>query len=179
MITYHDVEQGSKRWFKLREMLWTGSTAIRLLQGKMFRPSEEWGGNIYTRRGQVLEAIAIREYERLVGRKVKRPGFVTNSVYPTGGYSPDAIDGRILIENKSLNGVKHEDLVAGKIPLIYLCQVFFGMIITGCRKAKLLAFNPEFPDQLVVIDIKYEVIIGNNIRHKLRLDAKNRKPLFS
>lgn len=177
MIIYHDTGgQGTPKWFALRKDLWTGSTAIRLLQGKMFLPgSDEWGGNIYTRRGQVLEAIAIREYERKVGRKVKRPDFVTNTVYSTGGYSPDAIDGRTLIENKSLNGVKHEDLIAGKIPLIYLCQVFFGMIITGCRKAKLLAFNPEYPDQLVIIDIKYEVKIGNNIRSKLRADAKKNR----
>jgi predicted phage-related endonuclease len=177
MIIYHDVEQGSPEWEELRAPLWTGTTAIRLLQGKMFLPRANFGGNIWTRRGQVLESIAIREYERKVGRKVQRPGFVTNTVYPTGGYSPDAIDGRILIENKSLNGVKHEDLIAGKIPLTYLCQVFFGMIITGCRKAKLLAFNPEYPDQLVIIDIKYEVVIGNNIRRKLRLDMKNRRSI--
>lgn len=175
MIIYHDVEQGSPEWLELRRPLWTGSSAIRLLQGKMMLPESDFGGNIYTRRGQVLEAIAIKEYERKVGRKVKRPGFVTNTVYSTGGYSPDAIDGRTLIENKSLNGVKHEDLVAGKIPLTYLCQVYFGMIITGCRKAKLLAFNPEYPDQLVIIDIKYEVKIGNNIRSKLRADAKKNR----
>lgn len=174
MIIYHDVKQGSSEWLKLRAPLWTGSSAIRVLQGKMMLPESDFGGNIYTQRGQILENIAIKEYERKVGRKVKRPSFVTNTVYPTGGYSPDAIDGRTLIENKSLNGVKHEDLVAGKIPLIYLCQVYFGMIITGCRKAKLLAFNPEYPDQLVIIDIKYEVAIGNNIRKKLREDSKRR-----
>lgn len=178
MIVHHDTGgQGTPEWFKLREKLWTGSTAMRLLQGKRFRFTEDWGSNIYTRRGKLLETIAIREYERKVGRKVKQPDFVTNTVYPSGGYSPDAIDGRTLIENKSLNGVRHEDLVAGKIPLIYLCQVFFGMIITGCRKAKLLAFNPEYPDQLIIIDIKYEIKIGNNIRRKLRLDMKNRQRL--
>lgn len=174
MIIVHDVEQGSPEWFAKREGLWTGSTSIRLLQGKMYVPSGEWGGNIYTRRGQMLEMIAIREYERQVGHKVQRPGFVTNTLYPTGGYSPDAIDGNILIENKSLNGVKHEDLVAGKIPLQYLCQVYFGMVITGCKHAKLLAFNPEYPDQLVIIDIKYNSKIGGNIRRKLKEDAVKR-----
>lgn len=176
MIVWHDVKQGTQEWLDLRKDLWTGSKAMRLLQGKRYREEGDFGGNIYTRRGKILEEVAIREYERQVKRKVARPGFVTNTVYPTAGYSPDAIDGRILIENKSLNGVKHEDLVAGKIPLIYLCQVFFGMIITGCRRARLLAFNPEYPDQLVIIDIKYEVKIGNNIRSKLKADIKNRRP---
>lgn len=178
MIVWHDTGgQGTPKWHKIREWLWTGTTAIRLMQSKMFLPGRDFEGNIWTKRGKILEIIAIREYERIVGHKVKQPDFVTNTVYPTGGFSPDAIDGRILIENKSLNGVKHEDLVAGKIPLTYLCQVYFGMIITGCRRARLLAFNPEYPDQLVIIEIAYEKIIGNNIRRKLRLDAKQRTPL--
>ncbi len=178
MIITHDVEQGSPEWFAMREGLWTGSSAIRLLQGKILQPIGAWLGNIWTKRGQLLEMVAVREYEREVGHKILRPGFVTNSLYPNAGYSPDGIDpdveGDILIENKSLNGVRHEDLVAGKIPLEYLCQVYFGMVITGCKRARLLAFNPEYPDQLVIIEIKYNSKIGGNIRRKLKEDAIKR-----
>lgn len=175
MIVHHDVIQGSPAWKLLRKELWTGSIAVRLLQGKGLPHDYDFDGNKYTKRGQLLESIAIAEYERRVGRKVARPGFVTNTVYPNAGYSPDAIDRKILIEIKALNGERHDKLAAGEIPLIYAVQVYFGMIITGLRKARLLAFNPECEQQLTVIDITYDKLIGNNIRRKLRLDMKNRQ----
>lgn len=177
MIIYHDVEQGTPEWHALRAPLWTGSKALRLLQGKSLPEDREWRGNDATRRGQMLEYSAIREYERKYRRKVDRPGFVTNTVYTNAGYSPDGIDGGWLLECKAFNGVRHEDLVAEKIPLIVLVQIYFGMIITGKRKARLLAFNPEFEEQLTVIEITYDKRIGNNIRQKLRLDMKNRQLL--
>lgn len=175
MIIWHDVEQGSKAWKLLRAPLWTGTTAIRLLQDKMFKPPSD--SDFVQRRGHALEYAAIREYERKYRCKVKRPGFVTNTVYTNGGYSPDGIDGPWLLEAKAFEGVRHEDLVAEKIPLTVLVQILFGMIITGKRKARLLAFNPENEEQLIVIEITYEKMIGNNIRRKLRLDMKNRKPI--
>lgn len=175
MIVYHDVEQGSPAWKLLRAPLWTGTTVIRLLQGKMFRPPAD--SDFVHRRGHALEAVAIREYERKYRTKVQRPGFVTNTVYTNAGYSPDGIDHAWLLECKAFEGVRHEDLVAEKIPLTVLVQILFGMIITGKRKARLLAFNPENEQQLVVIEIKYERRIGDNIRHKLRLDMKNRQLL--
>lgn len=177
MIIYHDVEQGSEAWKKLREPLWTGSKAIRLLQGKPFQAESDWGGNDATRRGHALEVAAIREYQRLVGHKVQRPGFITNTVYPNAGYSPDGICCAHLLECKALNGKRHEDLAAGNIPLEYLVQIYFGMVITGKRKAHLLAFNPEYENQLTVIDITYDKLIGNNIRAKLRADMKNRRSI--
>lgn len=175
MIIYHDVEQGSDKWKKLRAPLWTGSKALRLLQGKPFIEDREWDGNDYTRRGHALEVAAIREYERTSKYYVARPGFITNTVYPNAGYSPDGIDYKTLLEVKALNGIRHEELIAGKIPLQYLVQIYFGMIITGLRKAKLIAFNPEYEQQLTVIDIPYDVAIGSNIRRKLKADIKNRQ----
>ncbi len=174
MIIFHDVIQGTPEWKLLRAPLWTGTTAIRLLQGKSLQEESDFKGNWATRRGQVLEPIAIAEYERQVKRKVQRPGFVTNTVYSNAGYSPDAIDGGCLLEVKAFNGQRHEDLVAGKIPLEVMVQILFGMIVTGCRRAKLLAFNPEYSQQLTVINVTYDKAIGNNIRSKLKLDMKNR-----
>lgn len=175
MITWHAVEQRSAAWKLLRKGLWTGSIAIRLLQGKPLPHEYDWDGNDATRRGQMLEFAAVREYERRYHRFVARPGFVTNSVYPNAGYSPDAIDGRILLEIKAFNGERHDELVAGKIPLAVRVQILFGMIITGLRRARLLAINPEREEQLTVIDIPYDKLIGNNIRKKLRLDMKKRQ----
>lgn len=179
MITYHKVKQGTPEWLKLREDLWTGSKAIRLLQGKSMPRDDNWGGNAATKRGSLLEAIAIQEYERETKHFVSRPGFVTNSVYPNAGYSPDGIDKRTLLEVKCFNGERHKALVRGDIPLEVLVQIYFGMIITGLRKAKLLAFNPEEKQQLVIIDIKYDKAIGSNIRKKLRVDMKKRNLTFT
>ena len=178
MIIIHDVEQGSPEWKALRKPLWTGSRAIRLLQGKPFTPESDFEGNQYTRRGQALESVAIAEYERLCRQKVRRIGFITNTVYPNAGYSPDGMIGRTLLEVKCLNGERHEKLAAGDIPLEYLVQIYFGMIVSGLRKAKLLAFNPEYSQQLTVLDVQYDKAIGNNIRKKLRLDMKNRRPMI-
>lgn len=177
MIVFHDVEQRSPEWFKLREDKWTGSVAIKLLQGKPLPQEAYFKGNIYTKRGQALEAIALREYQRVTGRRVTKVGFVTNTVYPNAGYSPDGIDRRILLEVKCLNGENHEFLAAGDVPLEFLVQIYFGMIVTGLRKAKLLAFNPEYRQQLTILDIKYDKAIGDNIRRKLKADIKNRKPI--
>lgn len=175
MIIWHDVVQGTPKWKLLRKGLWTGTTAIRLLQGKPLLEESDFSGNRATKRGHALESVAIAEYERRVGHKVQRPGFVTNTVYPNAGYSPDAIDRRVLIEVKAFNGQRHEDLAAGKIPLAVSVQILFGMIITGLRRARLLAFNPEYSEQLTIIEIDYYKVIGDNIRKKLKLDIKNRR----
>jgi len=190
MITWYDVVQGSPEWLALRKGLWTGSIAVRLLQGKPLPQEYEWDGNDSTRRGHALEVAAIREYEREYRVRVERPGFVTNSVYWNAGYSPDGIDRSWLLECKALTEMRHnglisdkmsletlEGIISSKIPLQYKVQIFFGMIITGKRKSRLLAFNPEIVDQkqLIVVEIGYDKIIGNNIRSKLRLDMKKRR----
>lgn len=174
MILTYDVEQGSEEWRLLRKGLWTGSVAVSLLQDKPMPRDYDWNGNDATRRGHALEIAAIREYERLYRTKVKRPGFIKNTTYPNAGYSPDGIDGGWLLEVKAFQGRRHDDLVADKIPLTVMVQIYFGMIITDKRKARLLAINPEHEQQLVVIEIPYDKAIGNNIRKKLRLDMKKR-----
>ena len=42
MIIYHQVTQRSDEWFELRKGLWTGSIAIKLLQGKPMPPYRDW-----------------------------------------------------------------------------------------------------------------------------------------
>lgn len=191
MIVFHDTGgQGTAAWHKIREGLWTGYTSIRLMTGKVLMLASEWEGNDATRRGHALEVAAIREYEREYNTKVLRPDFVTNTVYPNAGFSPDGLDKAWLLECKALAELRHkglisdkmslktlEGIVASKIPIQYKVQIFFGMIITGKRKARLLAFNPEIPDQkqLLVVEIGYDKLIGNRIRYLLRLDIKDRQ----
>jgi len=193
MIVWHDTGgQGTPKWHKIREGLWTGYTAIRLLTGKLLLPASEWDGNDATRRGHALEVAAMREYERKFHVKVQHPDFVTNTVYKNAGFSPDGIDRSWLLECKALAEMRHkglisdkmslkelEGIIASKIPIAIKAQIFFGMIITGKRKARLLAFNPDIVDeeQLIVVEIGYDRLIGDNIRRKLRLDMKNRQLL--
>lgn len=178
-ITYIDVKQGSPEWHKLRADLWTGSRAIKLLQGKPLPNDSNTFTTPAMRRGTTLEPVAIMEYERKVGHRVRRPGFAINSAYPNAGYSPDGIDGTWLLEVKCANGENHERLVRGDIPIEYQAQMLFGMIITGLRKAKLLAFNPEYSEQLSIIEFDYSKLMGNNLRMKLRADIKRRRLLSS
>lgn len=167
MIVIHDVKQGSPEWHKLHDKLWTGSRALPMLQGKSL---PEWGsfsGNRYTKRGQILEDIAIAEFERETGITVLRAGFITNSKYPNAGYSPDGITGDTLLEVKCLNGPRHEKLVEGDIPIEYMAQIYFGMVICELKFAKLIAFNPEYAKQLTIIDIDMNKRILKNIKDKL------------
>jgi len=168
MIVIHDVEQGDEAWHKLHDGLWTGSTATNLLQN---RPLPEWNtfaGNKWTKRGKLLEHVAIREYTVASGGiDIMTLGFVTNTDYPNAGYSPDGIHGDTLIEVKCLNGEAHEALVRGEIPLKFQVQIYFGLVICELKNAKLLAFNPEYEQQLTIIDIPYDEKIIENIRQKL------------
>ena len=176
MITFHDIPQGSEAWHLAHKDKWSGSTATRLLQGKSL---PEWGafaGNKYTQRGKLLESIAIREFEREMGAPggVLTDGYVTNSKYPNAMFSPDGIYGDTILEVKSLNGEKHEKLASGDIPLEYIVQVYFGMVICELKIGKLLAFNPEYEQQLTILDIPYNKTIVANIQSKLEYDKMKR-----
>lgn len=168
MITIHDIEQGSEKWHKLHEGRWTGSTAVKLLQGK---PLPEWKvtlDNRWTSRGKLLEPIAIREYRLHMGITTprKRIGFVTNSKYPNAGFSPDDIIDKTLLEVKCLNGERHEAL-AKEIPLEYLAQIHFGLLICELPQAHLLGYNPDSPNELIIREVKRDETIIKNFKHKL------------
>lgn len=175
MITVYNVPQGSSAWHKLRKDKWTGSRAIKLLQGKPLPDDSGTYQNAAMRRGSVLEPLAIMEYERETEVDVLKVGFVTNAKYPTAGYSPDGVVGDMLLEVKCCNGKRHENLVNGDIPLEYLAQIHFGMVICELERAQLIAFNPEYTKQLTIIDIERNPSIEDNIKARLEFDMKNRR----
>jgi hypothetical protein len=171
-VKIYSCIQGSPEWHELRKNRWTGSKAIKLLLGKpMPNDSSDYQSDAMMR-GSLLEHVAIQEYTVKTKKDVLRAGFVTNSKYPNAGYSPDGIVGKTLLEVKCLNGKRHEDLIAGKIPLEYLAQIYFGMVICELKKAQLLAFNPEYEQQLTIIDVPEDKGIMNNIRQKLEEDMR-------
>lgn len=174
-IKYYWIGQRSDLWYAIRIGKWTGSTIIELLKGKTTVPEASDYDNLYMKRGRMLENLAIEAYRiNEVGvNKIKSPGFVTNSKYPNAGCSPDSLDGNILLEVKCLNGEHHEDLVRGIIPPQYMAQIQFGLMITGHKYAKLIAYNPDSENSLAVIPVKRDTRIQNNIKKKLLMVAKN------
>lgn len=161
IITYYDdVEQGTPEWHALRDGMYTGSNAHKLL-GVFGATSyaqalaEESGGSFYTERGHVLETQAIELYGRRHGLKVHTTGLVKNSLFTQCIYSPDGLDdiGAFVLEIKAFNKKNHLELMRAKdqyeLPLKITAQVHYGMLITGRRKAKLMPFNPYFAKKKV------------------------------
>jgi hypothetical protein len=93
------------------------------------------------------------------------------------GYSPDGLDGNILLECKAFNVEKHLKIIkaakrAGMlgIPIEISAQIFFGLTITELPKARLLLYNPDVEDlaqKLWIIDISTDRKIISNFKRKL------------
>jgi hypothetical protein len=181
MIQVHDVEQGTEEWQELRRLYpYTGSGAAKLLRFGAIEYSKAitsgFNGNFYTKRGHILEDEAIELYDAIYGRQTARPGFVTNSDYPSCGYSPDGVDGSIfepgaiLLEVKCFNQKRQLAIAQGEIPVEIMAQIQFGLFITGIREARLILYNPELPDKqaFTMIVIKVNRNIHSNFKRILK-----------
>ena len=174
IVTLHNVTQGSQAWLDLREGLYTGSNAHKLLKyGNIdYALSQINGfkGNFWTNRGHILENEAIELYEQIKSTSISRVGFVTNSIYPDCGYSPDGFARDILIEVKCFSKDKHMTIVRGDIPMEIHAQVQYGMMICNQTMCHLIAYNPdlEVSDAFKVIEIKANRKIHANFRRILR-----------
>ncbi len=185
MITIHNLEQGSPEWLELRKDLYTGSGADKLLSFSghvkivdgvvsAYALSEitGFGGNFHTRRGHILEDEAIELYQQIKKCEVMtspEAGFVTNSKFPTCGYSPDGLRIDRTIECKAFNPEKHMKMFNGEIPLKVLAQCHFGMLICGKRICDLIIYNPdlEAAQAFKVITIRWNPAIAKNFKRKL------------
>lgn len=185
MITVHDVEQGTPEWLELRENLYTGSNADKLLSyststkivngvvsSYSIAEITGFGGNFYTKRGHILEDEAIELYAQITGHKVSRPGFVTNTKYPGCGFSPDGHDDDLLVplEVKAFEEVKHMKMFKGEIPMKVLAQNHFGQLIWEKRGSRLVIYNPDLEAKfaLKIIDVRYSPAIQRNLKNKLK-----------
>lgn len=186
MIHVYDCAQGSEEWHRLRSGKYTGTSAHKLLRYGAIEyaltEQSSFGGNFYTKRGHILEDEAINLYERLTGRHVDRPGFVTNDRFPDAGYSPDGLADLPLIECKAFNKKKHLSIYYGEPPFEVLAQIHFGLTICERKLAHLLIYNPDFakkndPDYnpklaLKIIEIKYNRNIANNFKRILGKETR-------
>jgi hypothetical protein len=174
MITLHDCIQGSEKWASLRENLYTGSNADKLLKfGKIdyaLSHLNSFRGNRWTERGHLLEPEAIELYEKITGIDVLTTGLVTNDKYPDAAYSPDGLLPDTLIEVKCFDEPNHMELINAKpdeLPLKILAQIYFGMVVCELNKGKLIAYNPkmkEVKDRLKIIEIKPKRAITSNFK---------------
>ena len=171
MIRYYKFEQRTPIWHTYRKGRWTGSTAIDLLRGKSVPPqSDSTYDNKYMLRGRVLEPLAVEAYEHKYKLDIAHYGFITNTEYPHAGYSPDGVDTEeTLIEVKCLGLEKHDNIISGKIPVPveYMAQIQFGMLISELKKAKLVLYNPDSATVLHVMDILPDPMTQSNLKAKL------------
>lgn len=201
MIKLWDIEQGSDEWLELKAPLYTGTCAEKLLgysgsvkiidgvvSAYALNEITGFGGNFYTKRGHLLEDEAIELYQQITGEVGirleggRRVGFVTNTEFPSSGYSPDDIYPDRTIECKAFEPVKHMKMYRGDIPLKVLAQCYFGMLICGVRLCHLLIYNPDMYDEnkpfdektnnpthcFKIIEIKWRRNIDNNFKRILR-----------
>ena len=179
MIRYYNFPQRSPQWYTYRLDRWTGSTAINLLKGAKTPPEGNPGyDNKYMQRGRILEPLAIEAYEHKTGNTVRHYGFITNSKYKHAGYSPDGIEPDTVDEVKCVNIEKHMAIGTGEmdIPMEWIAQTHFGIVITELHKINLILYNPDAETPLFIIDIELRALIIENIVRRLYETEPKRKP---
>lgn len=175
-VTYHDVEQGSDEWLKLRENKFTGSNAAKLLTSfgagsHAMAGLDNFAGNFHTKRGHLLENEAIELYEQIRNVQVHHTGFVTNSKYENCLYSPDGFLPDRSIEVKCFSPKKHLETIKYQ-SLEILAQVHFGQLIMEKALTDLILYcpKPEIPveQMLVIIPIKRNKDIQDNFKRIIK-----------
>ncbi len=174
MIKIHEVEQNTPEWFELRKQYPLTASCAQAIgnNGKGLetlcweKMSEKYSSgevegfsNKHTDRGNDLEPDARELYELETGNTVTKVGFVTDEeISPIGGASPDSLvneDG--LLEVKCFADTKHFKMIAdfkklGKFEIEsqYLWQMNQQMLFTGRKWVDFLAYNPNFPQSLLI-----------------------------
>jgi putative phage-type endonuclease len=162
MITYHDLEQGTEEWLKLRmEYITATKFGVVLSKGagrktymlekiaemltghrkeNYTNPAMEWGTQ--------TEPQARAHYEFMRDVDVAQAGFVTNDKYPGAGISPDGMVGYDgLIEIKCPNTTTHLDyIIRQSMPAKYKPQVQGQLWITERQWCDFVSFDPRVMD---------------------------------
>lgn len=178
MIRYYHFDQRSPKWHAMREDKWSGSVAIKLLQGAKTPPKSDPNfDNKYMQRGRILEPLAAEAYEHKTGHKMAHFGLVTNSKYKHACYSPDGIEPDTIDEIKCVNVEKHMAIGTGAmaIPVEWIAQTHFGIVITELHKIRLILYNPdaEIPLFILPIVVRQETL-ENIIARLIALAPKGR-----
>ena len=160
MITFHDVEQGTEAWLKLREGMITASKfsdvmgkgvgrnnyMMSLVTERLTGLPTAYYTNSAMEWGTETEPQARAHYELMHDVDVMQTGFVTNDKYPGVGISPDGMIGdEGLIEIKCPNSSTHFDyILKGKLHAKYKAQVQGQLWITERMWCDFVSFDPRF-----------------------------------
>ena len=181
MIKYYDkVEQTSDEWHSLRlEYPLTGSTSYDFLMARdpatYVLKESNFTGNRWTQRGHDLEGVARALISRVTGLVVHETGFVTNSLYPRSGCSPDGYTDDHLVEIKCFSKDRHlanAETVDAKI----MSQVQWNMMIMEKPLGLLVFFCPdttlEPEDRLIIKEIEPNERIQANMKNRIEIYAR-------
>ena len=170
----HNCQQRSPEWIELRKQYpLTASNAQAIgnngkgletlcwekLSEKYSSGEKEGFSNTHTDRGNELENDARELYMLETGNLATEVGFVTNeAISALGGASPDSLvneDG--LLEIKCFADIKHFKMIVdfkktGKFEIEsqYLWQMNMQMLFTERKFCDFLAYNPNFPQSLLI-----------------------------
>lgn len=179
MIRYYHFDQRSPKWYAMRADKWSGSVAIKLLQGAKTPPEGNPNyDNKYMQRGRILEPLAAEAYEKKTGHKMSHFGLVTNSKYKHACYSPDGIEPDMIDEIKCVNVEKHMAVGSGAMPIPteWIAQMHFGIVITELHKLRLILYNPDAETPLFILPVVVRQETLENIIARLIATAPKGRP---
>lgn len=177
-IKYWDnIEQTSQEWHDLRaQHPLSGSTSYDFLLTRnpaaYIVKESNFGGNKWTQRGHDLEVVARSLLERVYEIVVQETGFVTNSLYPYAGCSPDGFTDEYLVEIKCFSKERHL-LNAETVEAKILSQVQWNMLIMEKPKGLLVFFCPDKSlapeDQLIIKEFDVIERIQSNMKDRIKI----------
>lgn len=167
MEIIHDIEQGSPEWLDMRLGMITcseisairadGAGAQSYINSLAFEritgeSSSVFDGNEWTKRGQELEPVARKMYEKKTGLEVFMVSFIKNKGF---GYSPDGLIydeeystnkpvGAIEIKVKQPSEQVHI-LRTGEIPKKHLDQLHGGLSCAELNWIDFVSYCPSLP----------------------------------
>lgn len=164
LVRNNRIKQHTALWYSTRKRMITCSDIAAVLgmnpyssRNQVFRKktgqSKPFTGNAATRRGNELEAVALRRYVETTGNPVwpEDAGLLQHKDYPQIGGSPDGITlSGILLEIKC---PLTREIIPGYIPGYYIPQVQVLMEIFDLEEAHFIQYRPatRFADE--VLDI--------------------------
>lgn len=168
-MIFHNVIQGSEDWFNLRKGKFTASTFKDLFMAETTagyqkalyrvvferlsgeRVESEFQSD-YMKRGNDLEAEAIKHYSLLTFNEVTNGGFCEFNEWI--GASPDGLigeDGQIQAKCPAYNTMINY-LLKRELPKEYYYQVHGELLVTGRQWCDFIAYHPNLESVIVRVD---------------------------
>lgn len=164
----HNIEQGTKEWFRVRMGKLTASHATAIaangagldtyVQDIVLNMIAYNNGkerkhfqNEHTKRGHELEPYARKAFQLKTGLDVKEVGFVEFNGYV--GFSPDGIifNKKQGAEIKCRDDAKHYKILrTGKISSATIWQIQMSMLLSGFDSWYFISYNEDFKQSLFI-----------------------------